>query len=119
MVTRINGSVRQGVFFSKDVKFVQLTATGTTYLSDLVDDTDVAVTPGVGSTQRIAAVGSDLEIAVEKVATEVQNSVAALKSYAETETPSLGQAIGSLACPILLILKLENVVVVFQWDNDN
>jgi len=41
--------------------------------------------------------------AVEKVAKEVQNSVAALKSYAETETPSLGQAIGSLASTFEII----------------
>ena len=40
-----------------------------TRITDLVDDTDVAVTAGVGSTQRIAAVDSDLEKAVEAVAT--------------------------------------------------
>ena len=68
MVTRINGSVRQGVFFSKDVKFMTLSCTGATFLADLVLDSDTAVTPGVGSTQRIAAVGSALEQVVEIVA---------------------------------------------------
>jgi len=71
MVERVNGSVRQGVWVEKDVAFVQLTATGTTYLTDLVDDADVAISgtgSGRGVTQRLAAVGSDLEIAIEQVA---------------------------------------------------
>ena len=33
----------------------------------------------------------------EEISKEIKNTVTALKSYAEVETPSLGQAIGSLA----------------------
>jgi hypothetical protein len=41
--------------------------------------------------------------AVEKVTNEIKKTIAALKGYAETETPSLGQAIGSLASTFEII----------------
>ncbi|MFX1322797.1 MAG: BAR domain-containing protein [Promethearchaeota archaeon] len=43
--------------------------------------------------------------AVENVTKEIKNTVATLKGYAETETPSLGQAIGSLASTFEIIDK--------------
>jgi hypothetical protein len=43
--------------------------------------------------------------AVEKVTNEIKKTIAALKGYAETETPSLGQAIGSLASTFEIIDK--------------
>ncbi|MFX0012688.1 MAG: hypothetical protein ACFE9R_20425, partial [Candidatus Hermodarchaeota archaeon] len=43
--------------------------------------------------------------ALENVAKEVKKTVAVLESYAETETPSLGQAIGSLASTFDIIEK--------------
>ena len=43
--------------------------------------------------------------AVQNVTKEIKNTVTALKSYAETETPSLGQAIGSLASTFEIIDK--------------
>ncbi|MFW9942870.1 MAG: hypothetical protein ACFFFT_17680 [Candidatus Thorarchaeota archaeon] len=43
--------------------------------------------------------------AVENVTKEIKTTVTALKSYAETETPSLGQAIGSLASTFEIIDK--------------
>jgi DNA repair exonuclease SbcCD ATPase subunit len=42
---------------------------------------------------------------LENVAKEVKKTVAVLESYAETETPSLGQAIGSLASTFDIIEK--------------
>jgi len=41
--------------------------------------------------------------AVENVTKEIKKTVVALKDYAETETPSLGQAIGSLASTFEII----------------
>jgi ABC-type transporter Mla subunit MlaD len=41
--------------------------------------------------------------AVENVTKEIKKTVATLKSYAETETPSLGQAVGSLASTFEII----------------
>lgn len=41
--------------------------------------------------------------ALEDVTREIEKTVTALKSYAETETPSLGQAIGSLASTFEII----------------
>lgn len=41
--------------------------------------------------------------ALEDVSREIKKTVTALKSYAETETPSLGQAIGSLASTFEII----------------
>ena len=74
MVTRINGSVRQGIFFSKDIRIVRVNVgTGTaTFLADLVLDSDPAISgtgEGRGLTQRLAAVGSELEQVVELIAT--------------------------------------------------
>ena len=43
--------------------------------------------------------------AVDNVTKEIKKTVAALKSYAEMETPSLGQAIGSLASTFEIIEK--------------
>ena len=43
--------------------------------------------------------------AVENVTKEIKKTVAALKGYAETETPSLGQAVGSLASTFEIIDK--------------
>ncbi|NVM46882.1 MAG: hypothetical protein HWN79_18395, partial [Candidatus Lokiarchaeota archaeon] len=43
--------------------------------------------------------------AVEDVTKEIKKTVAALKGYAETETPSLGQAVGSLASTFEIIEK--------------
>jgi len=43
--------------------------------------------------------------AEEKVTREINKTVAALKGYAETETPSLGQAVGSLASTYEIIEK--------------
>ncbi|MCK4383321.1 MAG: hypothetical protein KAW66_08520 [Candidatus Lokiarchaeota archaeon] len=43
--------------------------------------------------------------AEEKVTKEIKKTVDALKGYAETETPSLGQAIGSLASTFEIIEK--------------
>ena len=43
--------------------------------------------------------------ALQNVTKEIKNNVTALKSYAETETPSLGQAIGSLASTFEIIDK--------------
>ena len=43
--------------------------------------------------------------AEEKVTSEIKKTVAALKSYAETETPSLGQAVESLATTFEIIEK--------------
>ena len=43
--------------------------------------------------------------AVENVTKEIKKTVAALKGYAETETPSLGQAVGSLASTFEIIEK--------------
>jgi len=42
---------------------------------------------------------------VENVTKEIKKTVAALKGYAETETPSLGQAVGSLASTFEIIEK--------------
>jgi hypothetical protein len=42
---------------------------------------------------------------VENVTREIKKTVAALKSYAETETPSLGQAVNSLASTFEIIEK--------------
>ncbi|MFW9895036.1 MAG: BAR domain-containing protein [Candidatus Thorarchaeota archaeon] len=41
--------------------------------------------------------------AVQNVTREIKNTITALKAYAETETPSLGQAIGSLASTFEII----------------
>jgi len=41
--------------------------------------------------------------AVENVTREIKKTVAALKGYAETETPSLGQAVGALASTFEII----------------
>lgn len=70
MVTRVNGAPRQGVWFSADVRFLTITATGATFLADLVDPADLTVagTPAV-SVQRAAAVNSGLEQVLEAVAT--------------------------------------------------
>jgi len=43
--------------------------------------------------------------AEERVTNEIKKTVAALKSYAETETPSLGQAVESLATTFEIIEK--------------
>ncbi|MFX1380220.1 MAG: BAR domain-containing protein [Promethearchaeota archaeon] len=43
--------------------------------------------------------------ALQNVTKEIKNNVTALKSYAETETPSLGQAVGSLASTFEIIDK--------------
>ena len=43
--------------------------------------------------------------AVENVTREIKKTVATLKGYAETETPSLGQAVGSLASTFEIIEK--------------
>jgi len=43
--------------------------------------------------------------AVENVTKEIKKTVAALKGYAETETPSLGEAVGSLASTFEIIDK--------------
>ncbi|MHA1242334.1 MAG: hypothetical protein ACTSQU_16360 [Promethearchaeota archaeon] len=43
--------------------------------------------------------------AEEKIAREIKRTVAALKDYAETETPSLGQAVESLASTFEIIEK--------------
>ncbi|MFX1457403.1 MAG: BAR domain-containing protein [Promethearchaeota archaeon] len=40
---------------------------------------------------------------VQNVTREIKNTITALKAYAETETPSLGQAIGSLASTFEII----------------
>ena len=60
MVTRVNGGVYQGVWVEKDVKFLQITSTSATYLTDLKTDESVA--------QKAEAVNSDLEIVLELVA---------------------------------------------------
>ena len=43
--------------------------------------------------------------AEEKVTTEIKKTITALKAYAETETPSLGQAVNSLASTFEIIEK--------------
>jgi len=43
--------------------------------------------------------------AEERVTREIKKTVAALKGYADTETPSLGQAVGSLASTFEIIEK--------------
>ena len=43
--------------------------------------------------------------AVENVTKEIKNTITALKAYAETETPSLSQAVGSLASTFEIIDK--------------
>ncbi len=43
--------------------------------------------------------------AEEKIAREIKRTVVALKDYAETETPSLGQAVSSLASTFEIIEK--------------
>ena len=43
--------------------------------------------------------------AVENVTKEIKKTIAALKGYAESETPSLGQAVGSLASTFEIIDK--------------
>ncbi|MDX1798736.1 MAG: hypothetical protein R3255_08810 [Candidatus Lokiarchaeia archaeon] len=43
--------------------------------------------------------------AIENVTKEIKKTITALKSYAETETPSLGQAVGSLASTFEIIEK--------------
>jgi chromosome segregation ATPase len=43
--------------------------------------------------------------AIENVTKEIKKTIAALKSYAETETPSLGQAVASLASTFEIIDK--------------
>jgi DNA repair exonuclease SbcCD ATPase subunit len=45
--------------------------------------------------------------AIENVTKEIKKTIAALKGYAETETPSLGQAVGSLASTFEII-EAEN-----------
>jgi len=75
MVTRVNGAPQQGVWFSKDVRFLNVNLTtnnGADFLADLVDPADLALSgtgEGRGLTQRLAAVDSDLEIALEAIAT--------------------------------------------------
>ena len=60
MVTRVNGAPRQGVYFSKDVKFMTISNTNATFLTDLqVTTTDP---------RQADVVNSDLEIALELVA---------------------------------------------------
>lgn len=61
MVTRIQGAPQQGVWFSADVRFVQLTVNTSTYLTDLVADETRA--------QLLAGVNSDLEIVLELLST--------------------------------------------------
>ena len=70
MVTRVNGSVDQGVFFSKDVKFMTVSNTNATFLADLIDYTavDTGAAPTALKQQYTAAVGSDLELVCELVA---------------------------------------------------
>lgn len=76
MVTRINGAPRQGVWFSSDVVFVEVTSVGTTYLTDLT----VAAT---GVTPRQAdLVNSDLEVALE--ALSVRGTVIGLTVESDT-----------------------------------
>jgi hypothetical protein len=65
MVDRVNGYIQQGIWVEKDVKVVQITATGTTYLTDLVTTTEGS--PDAG--ELAVAVNSDLEVAAEKIAT--------------------------------------------------
>jgi len=65
MVTRVNGAPQQGVWFSKDVRFLNVNLTtnnGADFLADLVATPDTEA-------QRLAAVDSDLEIALEAIAT--------------------------------------------------
>lgn len=61
MVTRINGAPAQGVFFSKDVRFLSVTATNGDFLADLqVKTTDP---------RQADVINSGLEQALEAVAT--------------------------------------------------
>lgn len=57
-VSRVHGYIQQGVWFSKDIRFVEVSATGATFLTDLVTDNSV-------SAQMTEAVNSGLEQVVE------------------------------------------------------
>jgi len=95
MVTRINGAVRQGVWFSADVRFVGLVVDTSTYLSDLtVTTTDP---------RQADVVNSDLEIALEAIAArgtligvtvEDANTVHCIVDYGQAVDPLAGSSLG-------------------------
>jgi len=90
MVVRTNGAPRQGVWFSADVRFVQVTTTGATFLTDLtVTTTDP---------RQADIVNSDLEQVLEILAT--RGNVIALSVASDTVIQTMvdyGQAIDPLA----------------------
>jgi hypothetical protein len=61
MVTRANGAPKQGMWFGADVRILTITTDLSTWLADLVASPDTLA-------QRVAAVGSGLEQALEAVA---------------------------------------------------
>lgn len=74
MVVRTNGAPRQGVWFSADVLFVQLTVVGSTFLTDLtVTSTDP---------RQADVVDSDLEQVIE--ALETRGTVLGLNVDSDT-----------------------------------
>lgn len=95
MVDRINGAPRQGVWFSADVAFVQLTVDTTTYLTDLtVTTTDP---------RQADVVNSDLEIVLELLSTrgtvigltvQTASIIQVMVDYGQAIDPLLGAGLG-------------------------
>ena len=96
MVTRINGAPRQGVWFSADVAFVQLTCASTTYLTDLtVTTTDP---------RQADLVNSDLEVALEVLSQRgtviglnvtSDTVIEVMVDYGQAIVPLAGSALGN------------------------
>ncbi len=95
MVVRVKGAIRQGVWFSADVRFVQLTVDTTTFLTDLVADETEA--------QQLAGVNSILEQVVEVFSTratviglsvETASIVQLMVDYGQAIDPLAGVTLG-------------------------
>lgn len=96
MVVRVNGAPRQGVWFSADVRFVQVTVTGGDFLADLtVVTTDPrqadVVDSGLEQVLEILATrGTVIGLSVES-ATVIQTIV----DYGQAIDPLAGSALGN------------------------
>ena len=99
MVTRFHGAPRQGVWFSKDVAFVQLTATGALFLTDLTLQTYV----DVNNPRQADAPNSSLEQVLELLATrgtvigltvETDEIITVIVDYGQAIVPLAGTALG-------------------------
>ena len=104
MVTRTRGGIRQGVWFSADVRFVQLTVDTSTYLADLVDPTDTDGDGFINESEFVAAVNSDLEIVTELLqqrcnviglSVETASIVQFIVDYGQAIDPLAGVTLGN------------------------